>query len=65
MRNSGQAPTAGYPILAIPADTIDESNIQPVSFFFVGSAFSEHTLIHVAHAIEKKLNLNCCPSWIQ
>jgi len=62
---TGYAPVSGYPCLAIPADRIDEDQPDPVSCVFIGTAYSESTLIHAAYAVEKKMNLQCCPSWIK
>lgn len=62
---TGYAPVAGYPCLAIPVDRINEEQPDPVSCVFIGTAYSESVLIHAAYAIEKKLDLQCCPSWIK
>lgn len=65
MINTGHAPIAGYPLIVIPAEELDEEKMEPTSYVFWASAHQEHVLFKVASAIEKALGLNACPSYLK
>lgn len=56
---TGYAPIAGYPCAAICAQSPDQGT--PISLLFIGTAWSEETLITAAHAVETRMNARKAP----
>ncbi|REF35953.1 amidase [Thermasporomyces composti] len=57
---SQPAAVAGYPLLTVPCGLVDG---LPVGLAFMGTAWSEPTLIRLGHAFERALDLTLWPTY--
>ena len=62
---SNLAVLAGGCSMVIPAKEVNEKEYAPLSYYLLGKANRETDLIRLAYTLEKKLDLDCRPSWLK
>lgn len=63
IRDNNLCPVSGNPVVAIPADNINEEEPDTVSIKFMGKAYEEDVLIRCAYTVEQEMKIKPIPSW--